>query len=1302
MRVADVVEDRFEIERFAGSGGMGDVYRARDRRSGEAVALKVLHSASAGDLRRLWREAEALVTLRLPGVVRYVAHGTTGAGRPYLAMEWLDGITLDERLARGPLSVAESVILAARAATTLGAVHQLGVVHRDLKPSNLMLVGGAVERVTLLDFGIARDIRLTRNLTAPGAILGTPGYMAPEQARGESPVDARADVFALGCILFACLAGRPPFLGGNALALLVKLVLEEPPRLGELRRDIPDPVQRLVKRMLSKEAAQRPRDGAAVAAELAALAGEGLSAGGSAAATPRASGEEITTAERRVSCVILAASGGEETAIPAESGNEETDATLPAAAGVARARALRDIAARHGGSLDFLQSKWLLIALSGAESPTDLAVRAAHCALALRTVLGDAPMSVATGLAEIEGTLPVGELVDRVAELIVGRDGLSSAGIRLDDATASLLASRFDTARGPDGCWLRGPKEERETVPRLLGKPTPCVGRERELSQLAAEWRHCVDEPTASAVVVVGAPGLGKSRLGWEFLRTLKEQREAGEIWIGRADPMAAGSAFGLLAQALRRAMGLLDGEPLEVRRSKVLARMKQLDGLGAKGPHVAAFLGELVGAPFPDERDVQLQAARQNPVLMGDRIREAFEDFMKAECQRRPVLLVLEDLHWGDLPTVRLIEAALRHARDLPLFVLALARPEVDELFPELWRQRIGLQLRLSPLSRRASERLVREVLGEGVSEAQVDELLARAEGNAFVLEEQIRAVAEGRGEGMPETALAMVQARLEALGIEERRVLRAASVFGETSWEGAVAALVGGAAVAEPLAELVRRELLVRRREARIAGEVEYEFRHALVREAAYGMLTERDRRVGHALAGDWLERAGGADAMVLAEHFEIGGASVRAAEAYLRAAEEALRGGDLGAAIARADRGIGCGAAGDTAGRLRRVQAEAHVWRGDLALAVERGGEAQGLVERGSAAWFSAITPLVWAACKLGRLDEIERLTAEAVDVAAPDDAQSAKLRCLSAGASALSQVGRYAEGAALLDAVQRSITDGEAPDLEVVAHLHEARSMHAVCTGDLGAGATNLEATLLAFEQVGDHRIACSARVNLGSAYAELGDFERAELMIRAGLADADRMHLHDLKLAAEANLAHVLACRGQFAEGRALAASVAASSRRAGMMRSELCARCCLAKIAYVTGDFEAAEREARATIALAQNAPTLRVQAISILARALLGLGRIDEALRAAAEASSQLAEFGTLEEGESFVRLTYAEALAASGRHAEATAAMVSARTALLARAEKLSDPTWRERFLRDVPDNARTLEVARQWLGG
>src|SRR6185369_5218253 len=233
MKPGDLVAGRFEIERLAGWGGMGDVYRAVDRLRGLPVALKVLHGEDHREspfaAERFAREAETLAELTHPAIVKYIAHGRTPAGELYLAMEWLDGEDLGARLSRSGLGVAEAVMLATRVAEALGAAHARGVVHRDVKPSNLFLCDGRVDRVKVVDFGIARRDRAL-GATRTGVLLGTPGYMAPEQARGGRELDARADVFALGCVLFECITGRPAFAGEHAMAILARILLEEAPR----------------------------------------------------------------------------------------------------------------------------------------------------------------------------------------------------------------------------------------------------------------------------------------------------------------------------------------------------------------------------------------------------------------------------------------------------------------------------------------------------------------------------------------------------------------------------------------------------------------------------------------------------------------------------------------------------------------------------------------------------------------------------------------------------------------------------------------------------------------------------------------------------------------------------------------------------------------------------------------------------------------------------------------------------------------------------------------------------------------
>ncbi|HEX2685022.1 MAG TPA: serine/threonine-protein kinase, partial [Kofleriaceae bacterium] len=256
-----ILAGRFQIEETVGAGGMGIVARARDLHNDCDIAIKILHklNPSAHDQERFAREARVLSQLRHPGIVSYVAHGQTPEGQHFLAMEWLTGEDLQQRLRRQYLTVGESLTLLRGIARALREVHDHELIHRDLKPSNLFLRDRDLEKVTLIDFGIARqEIHFNdQPLTQTGLVVGTPEFMAPEQARGQQDIGPSADIFSLGCILFTCLVGAPPFAGEYVAATLAKILFEDPPNLKSLRPELPDSLATVLSRMLAKAPADR-------------------------------------------------------------------------------------------------------------------------------------------------------------------------------------------------------------------------------------------------------------------------------------------------------------------------------------------------------------------------------------------------------------------------------------------------------------------------------------------------------------------------------------------------------------------------------------------------------------------------------------------------------------------------------------------------------------------------------------------------------------------------------------------------------------------------------------------------------------------------------------------------------------------------------------------------------------------------------------------------------------------------------------------------------------------------------------
>ncbi len=1176
MEAGELVADRFVLERLAGEGGMGSVWRAYDRHRGETVALKVLRQrVDRAAVERLEREAQVLAELHHPGIVRYVAHGATRESSLFLAMEWIEGETLAARLTQGTLGVGATAALLIAVADALTSVHARGIVHRDLKPQNIMLPGRGVRDVKVVDFGVARWDEVMYAMTGTGIIMGTLGYMAPEQARGVRDLDARVDVFSLGCVAFEALTGRSPFAADTAVATIAKVMLEDAPRVKTKRGDVPDALDALIAAMLSRDPAQRPADGAALRRRLDAL---------------------------------------------------------------------------------------------GVTPDADEAVRAVA-----------APQRVLSG----DERRPV-----KPAE--------------------AKPPSRGDADRGVG----------EGTTRTLLGRTTPFVGRERELRTLHATWDECAQDTVARVVLVSGTAGSGKTRLGNEWRMELAARDGLRPmLMLGRGDAARAGAPYTVLSAALRRELGISEVESPAARQSRLRARVAERL-TGAEAARVTVFLGELVRAEFADGVDAQLQVARRDPKLMNDQVSRAWIDWLRGECAARPVVMVLDDLQWGDRPSLDLVEAALHALREMPLMVVALTRPEAHANLKHL-RAVGGVQeLPLGDLSRRAAERLARAMLGD-VDAAVIERVIDRAGGNPFVLEELLRAVLEGRGDALPGSVRAAAEARFESMPAGDRRLLRAGSVFGRAFTADALAALLGADATAGGrLDALVLGEVLLRRGDGAAA---EYVFRHELLREVAYDALTDEDRALGHALAGRWLEHAGGADALTLADHFERGGDVARAAILWHQAAEQALAANDLDATLSLAERGVRAGATGETLGALRGIEAMVYAWRGELDRSAGCASEAVANLERGDARWYRAASFLASAKIQRGDVGAIEGVIREIV---APLDGGAQRARVMAAAQVALHCLATGLN--ALLPPILACLDDPRVSALAegdpiAAAYLCEVRATRATVAG---APLTSMreKARARAFRlQGGDLRGAYTVQVNEAASLLELGDFVRAEELLSEATPVLDRFGLgamaayarlclglallgRDARLGVTAaqsrlRLGAAMLGRGARREAQAVISLAVTQSWERGRPRTEALARCALAGVLAADGDLEAAEREVLTALERVTTLPAPRSYALATLASIRLQRGARAAALGDATEAIQILNALGGLDTGDAKVRRIYAEALRATGDIESSVAAIAWARGRVLERASRIDDEGWRESFLTRVEDNARTLALAKEW---
>jgi tetratricopeptide (TPR) repeat protein len=1236
---------RFKLDARVGAGAMGEVFLATDTVTGTPVAVKVLHAGAEYDDARFEREARVLAAIAHPSIVRYIAHGETTARERYIAMEWLEGETLAARLKRAPLTIAESIRVARRIADGLSAVHARGVIHRDIKPSNVMLVGGKPERATLIDFGVARVMDASVR-TTPGAVLGTPAYMAPEQAQALAVIDARADLFSLGCLLFRCLAGTAAYEGDNVIAILAKVVLQDAPRLRD-RAKVPAALDDLVASMMARDPSRRPQSADAVIARLDAIASSGddlepLSSMGSVVEL----GSSLTGREQRVVSLVAIDAPGEEL---------DRDEWQHLADGTCIAVVSDDTAAK------------------------DRATRAVRTALALRERSSAPAIVVATGHAFVDGHVAFGDLIDRVSELLRRDRGGAHEGVSVDDATAGLLDAAFEVTR--DTSSSRVLREHAGVEPfRVLATKTPFVGREREIEMLDGLLAGCVDEPAARCVVVTGVEGIGKSRLLAEWLVRLENRGVTA--WIGRGDASGAG-ASALVGEMLRRTAGIQLGVPTDEAREKLASRVaRSIPSPAAR--RVTDALAGLAG--------IDVERASSDQALV------AWLDFVDAELSRGPLVVVLEDLHWGDAASLRLCDAALRAFRERPLMVLALGRPEVRQVFPALFEDRDPQWMSLGPLGKRACDALVHDMLS-GASVAVATRIVAQAQGSAFMLEELVRAHVDGRGDAIPESVLAIVGSRLARLPEETRLVLRAASVFGASFWRGALRAMLhdamSSAELSSCLDTLVDKDVIVRRPESRFARETEYAFRHALVRDAAYRMLVAEDLVLAHGVAARWLVRLGERDAAAVAAHYDAALEPSSALAWHRRAAEDAYRAGDLDAALAQSDHAIACGARGEVLGALHLVQARALHARGDLAGQLGRAEHALATLAPGSEPFYEALGLACLACQRMGDADGVRAAAARVLEIAPADG--RAEIARAEAGARLYQSLRALGHDGESVLQIMRQAHERHPDSRSLSARLHEAEATAAKYRADIARYVEEMLAALVIRIELDDQKQLVSTHADIGDAWAQLGRYGEALEASNEAAARAERLGMQFMARATQMNIGGILIRLGRLDEARALLERIVADAARS-RERHFAHARAYLADVLRRQGQLEAAERVARSALDLgARDEPFAHATTLMLLAEVLLARGAAGEAVATSRAALAVVSEHG-FEEGEVRLRLVHGQALFATGDVDDARAQAANAARLVTDAAGRIAHSALRQSFLENVEENARVIAFAHQ----
>ncbi|HET8653952.1 MAG TPA: tetratricopeptide repeat protein [Longimicrobiaceae bacterium] len=906
------------IERLDG-GGMGVVYKAHDLRLERTVALKFLPpylSADALARERFLAEAQAAAALDHLHICTIHEIGEAESGQIFLAMPFYEGETLQRRIARGPLPVAEALRFAIQAAQGLARAHERGIVHRDIKPANLVIT--ADEVLKILDFGIAKRADVSR--TRPGHTPGTVAYMSPEQARGEA-VDHRTDIWSLGVVLYEMLTGERPFPGEQDAAVLHAILHTDPMPVAAARAGVPAPLERLLRRAL----ARNPGDRFATALEMVEEM-ERLRAPGVADALPGGASSPGVPAEgehRQVAVVVCGLSAYAE--LVEWLAPEEVERVLR------RLRAVvGEVAERHGGTVNRFHGEEVVLLFGVPTAHEDDCLRAVRAALELHERAREMSVDVegrAGGAIHLHTGIDTGGVValptdGDAAYRVVGAAARGAARLSAHAAQGEVwispecqrLVGPFFETEPRDPVAQRG--REPPLVPRrVLGESglrtrieaaekvglTAYTGRDAELETLGRCLGEALDGE-GRFVSIAGEPGLGKSRLLFEFRQRVDHGR--ARSLHGRCQSHGGNTAYLPFIETVRGILQIGAAEGAGRAMDDVAARIREI------GPELEEFLPfylhllALPDARFPVPGHLHREQFRLA-------MEEALAALFTLSARRQPTILLLEDWHWADEASHAVLRQVAEMVTGYPLLVVVTLRPGygIDWGNPGHHTPIV-----LRPLEAESSLAMLRSILRVAEPPRELAMLLhERTGGNPFFLEEICQAlmeegalrVEEGRvalagapeSLDLPDTVQAVIRTRLDRLDRDARHTLRVASVVGREFSRGVLERVLAPDGRLPRSLQTLKTAGLIQ--QTRVVPDAAYCFKHVLTQEVAYGSLLERQRKELHGSVGEAIEQL---HPDRLGEHLDQLARHFSRAEAWEKAVRYAVRAAERAEALAR----------------------------------------------------------------------------------------------------------------------------------------------------------------------------------------------------------------------------------------------------------------------------------------------------------------------------------------------------------------------------------------------------------------